>query len=144
MQSSDLVRGGGQIELAPDLTYPSDKLLDPSTNKQITALDATGGLTTALSLTGKFAISFLFFSVISNGQTLAIKLTIDGIVIWNDIGFTFSDAGGELALLGGPNTVGSGDKVMAETIICKETFLLEIQTSSDTSITFQFLARPIL
>ena len=129
--------GGGLPQLAPDLTYPADrKNLNVKTYKEITGIDASGGLTTALSLTGKFAVSLANF-LNTTAESMTIKLTIDSVVIWNA---TFLATSGAQYILGDS---GGGNGV-AETILCNDSLLLEVQTTADTSINLQYMARPIL
>tara|TARA_R110000851_G_scaffold239895_1_gene392594 strand:- start:16 stop:432 length:417 start_codon:yes stop_codon:yes gene_type:complete len=127
--------GGGGVALAADLTYPSSRF--PQTNyKQISGIDASAGLTTMLNLTGKFIISYLEFSSLTAESNTA-KLTVDGVVIW-DSSYTASTQG---SLLLGSN---GGASEISESITCNNSFLLEYQTATDPSITFKYLARPIL
>ena len=129
---------GGLPQLAPDLTYPGDRVnLNIRTYKRIAGIDATSGLTTALSLSGKFAISLLRFSSTSV-ELMTVKLTVDGVVIWND-SFTSSASSGPYLL----GNVAAGQAV-SETMQCNTSFLLEIQTATDTSINLYYMARPIL
>ena len=131
--------GGGALpSLAPDLTYPGDRLsLNLKTYKEITGINASLGLTTALSLSGKFAISLLRFKDISTGL-MTIKLTVDGVVIWND---SFTGTGTNSQYLLGNTSGGAG---VSETIQCNTSFLLEIQTATDPSVDLYYMARPIL
>ena len=132
--------GGGLPQLAPDLTYPSSRFQSDGTFVQIEAINPSGSLTTALSLTGgKFAISYLRFSSIPISEPLTIKLTVDGVVIWND---TYTNQTGDGLLLLG--TRGGSDMGPDETIQCDDAFLLEIQTDTDTDVDLDYVARPIL
>jgi len=128
--------GGGLPQLAPDLTYPSSPTTGSVTYQVITGINGTGGLTTALSLTGKYAVMFLeFLSVVAENVT--IKLTIDGVVIWNE-NFTSSSS---IALFGNNSGANAGPN---EILQCETSLLLEIQTTTDTSVQLNYLARPIL
>ena len=130
--------GGGLPQLAPDLTYPGDRVnLNIRTYKQIAGIDATSGLTTALSLSGKFAISLLRFTN-TTAELMTVKLTVDGVVIWNDSFNGLSTAGQYLL---GNMSAGAG---VSETVQCNTSFLLEIQTATDTTINLEYMARPIL
>tara|TARA_R110002153_G_scaffold47169_1_gene133393 strand:+ start:135 stop:665 length:531 start_codon:yes stop_codon:yes gene_type:complete len=132
------VGGGGLPQLAPDLTYPGDrKNQNLRTYKEITGINASLGLTTALSLSGKFAISLLRFITIAP-EPMTIKLTIDGVVIWNDL---FTGAAATSQYLLGNIQAGMG---VSEAIQCNTSFLLEIQTATDTSVDLYYMARPIL
>ena len=125
----------GLPQLAPDLTFPAT-LLGQNGFANVSAIDASAGLTTALSLSGKFAINLLTFNSLSS-EVITVKLTIDGVVIWNDS----STANINLQLLGS-NT--RADANVPESITCNTSLLLEVQTTTDTSIGLSYLARPIL
>jgi hypothetical protein len=124
--------GGGGAKLAPDLGYPSTiagtNLLYPT--KTIT-VDATGGLTTVLNLAGKFEIPLLYIGG-HTSESSTIKLTVDGVIIWNDT-FTF----GALALIG-------SQVDFRESRTCDTSFLFEFQTATDTATTITYNAIPIL
>ena len=126
--------GGGLPQLAPDLTYPSDKASSTTTYRIITSIDATAGLTTALALSGKWSVSNLYFSNMTT-ETVTIKLTVDDVVVWND---TFTSGTSE-RLLGATSVI-----PIPEAYGCKSSFLLEIQTATDNNIQLQYLARPLL
>ena len=127
--------GGGLPELAPDLTFPSS-LSAGVAYKETTGIDATSGLTTLLSLTGKYMISMLEIrSLIS--ESITVKLTVDGNVIWND---TFVLASTVLLLLGNNLTSSTATDYFS----CTSSFLLELQTTTDTDVTFRHLERPII
>lgn len=133
--TSSLGAGSGTY-LAPNLTFPADK----GTNKigfNVTGIDGTGGLATALSLSGKFEITYLSFTSNSYGSNI-VKLTVDGVVIWNDTATSTVES----PLLGAVNeTSGTIIKSFAEKIRCNSTLLLEI---SGGTIALRYLARPIL
>ena len=129
--------GGGLPQLAPDLTYPGDRSnLNLRTYKEITGINASLGLTTALSLSGKFAISLLRFGGAS-AELMTVKLTVDGVIVWND---SYTGTSTQQYLLGN-TSAGAG---VSETIECNTSFLLELQTATDTSVNLQYMARPIL
>lgn len=129
--------GGGLPQLAPDLNYPANK--DNANNYYfITGIDASGGLTPVLSLSGKFEISNLAL----HDQTVesnTYKLTVDGVVIWNA---TRPGQGTPDLFIGG--TLNSSSAATDAVISCETSFLFEVQTATDTSIALQYLARPIL
>ncbi len=129
--------GGGLPKLAPNLTFPSS-LSGTSGHSVITGINAVGSLTTALSLTGKFMIDLLRFDGLL-AESMIFKLTVDGVVIWND---TFTPAS-NLLLIGNDNTAGIASAGMSP-IQCDSSLLLEVQTTTDTSINLYYLARPIL
>lgn len=130
--------GGGLLTLAPDLTFPST-LNGVKGSVVVIGIDASSSLTTILSLTGKFAVDFLYLSrmVLENAT---IKLTVDGVVIWND---TFLLTNSELSLLGS-NEATSRGVGNSSSILCDSTLLLELQMTTDTDIDFEYLVRPIL
>lgn len=119
--------------LAPDLTFPSS--LVAGGNYSNVTFNSSVALTTALSLTGKFAISYLKFNSIL-AEAVTVKLTVDGVVIWND---SFI-CGNPLYLLGGvQNTHG----LSSEVIQCNNSLLLELQTATDTSVQLNYIVRAI-
>jgi len=125
---------GDGIMLAPDLTFPSSRLA-AANYVRVSGIDATAGLTSVLSLTGKFSVDLVRLALPTN-QTITVKLTVDSVVIWND---TFA-SNTILPLIGSP----TGDADMSPSIICQESFLLEVQTTDVYNITLEYLARPIL
>ena len=133
---SSITGGGGLPQLAPDLTYPSSLGVNRG-YVWVTGIDASAGLTTALSLTGKFAIDLLQFVGLTN-ESITVKLTVDGVIIWNDTYVT----GATTLRLFGLNESGGEDT--PSTMQCNESLLLEIQTTTDTSIDLYYVARPIL
>lgn len=134
---STVVGGGGLPKLAPELTYPADKLVGGAVYKRISAIDASAGLTTILSLTGKFAVSYMAFLSIT-AEVNTIKLTVDGVIIW-DTTYTPSATDN---LIGATNTSALSPQDIVNG--CDESFLLEYQTATDTNIVFDYLARPLL
>ena len=133
---SSISGGGGLPRLAPDLTYPSS-LTATTGYIKVTGINAVGALTTALSLTGKFAIDLLQFENITN-ESMIIKLTVDGVIIWND---TFASGGSTMSLFGSRSTNGTD---VSSTMQCNSSLLLEVQTTADASIDLVYVARPIL
>ncbi len=131
---NDLFGGGGLPQLAPDLTYPSDKASSLGTSKAINGISAVGALTTALSLTGKFIIHQLAFTALT-AESITIKLTVDSVVIWND---TFVCGTTESLI----NDITGA--IVQESYSCESAFLLEIQTTADASVNLTYLAREIL
>jgi hypothetical protein len=122
--------GGGLPQLAPDLTYPADKDgLDLF--KKIIVATTAGVPSVFVSLTGKYALSFLR---LSSNNCSNFKLTIDGVDIWDDqpsVSTTNND------MLGSFN-----EKDVS--ILCKETIIIELTFSDTTNNTLDILARPIL
>ncbi len=124
--------------LAPDITYPADKY--SNTNyKVITGIDASAGLTTALSLTGRFVVAFLGFTS-QESEPIRYKLTVDGVVLWDSSHTPPSSALD--VLVGGsgiPNVHAANDL----TIPCEASLLLQVHTATDTSIQLNYIARAI-
>lgn len=125
-----------EIRLAPDLTYPSS-LFTTAPYEQVIIDPSTGGLVTALSLTGKQAVDLLTFEGLPTTENVVIKLTIDSIVIWND---TFTPTAATLSLFGDTNIL----DFTFSPFTCDTSFLLEVQTITDTAVTLNYHARPIL
>ena len=134
---SSIAGGGGLPRLAPDLTFPSDKNGQQNT-KVINGIDGSAELATALSLTGKFIISSITLSNFT-AESSTVKLTVDGVVIWND---TYTTATGPSNFLSGP--LGATSTYQDSEIQCNTSFLLEIATTTDTSVDLIYVARPIL
>ena len=130
---SSIAGGGGLMRLAPDLTHPSGLSVSTSPFIRIAGINAVGVLTTALSLTGKHSIGLLSLTGLT-AETVTVKLTVDDVVIWNDT-FTSLTA---LVLFGGSSIAPTTP------FICNNSMLLELQTLTDTSVTLDYIARPIL
>lgn len=140
IKTSLLGGSSGIPTLAPDLTWPNSKLISNTGYKQIAGIDATAGLTTALSLTGKFLISGLLFDdMISEAYT--VKMTVDGVVIWND---SIASVTSTALVLYGAASNSFTNSTNEPGFICNTSLLLEIQSTTDTSVTLQYIARPIL
>lgn len=124
-------------KLAPDLTFLTDRALTTVDYAQITAIDATGGtLTTILSITGKFEIQLIDIASISANDLRKVKITIDGVVIYSETGISVN--GTSLRL------IGEGIGESGEHLRCDDSFLFELDTNADSSITFNYKVRPIL
>ena len=130
IKTSSLGGGGALPRLAPDLTFPSDKS-GISVPALVVVPVTPGVLTTTFSLTGKFDVGLLTYGSLV-AEAMTHKLTIDGVVIWNDVGSSNTSE----TLLDG-NTY-------SEHIQCNSSLLLEINTLTDASVTLNYLARPIL
>lgn len=135
---------GAGFKLAPDLNYISSNFALGQGYKSVT-VDPSGSLTTALSLTGKFAIGAAVFTSLGE-DVFNIRLTIDGVVIIDDtVDANTSGGNTEAAIIGDTQgstltaTMGAGLPV-----ICEESFLLEIQSTTDTAVTLKYVARPVL
>ena len=123
-------------KLAPDTNFPTNK------SRHDTVTTASAGVTagvksTLLSLTGKYDISHL--SVYNTvAESIVFKLTIDDVVIWDSAGYGSIDE----VFIGSHGT--SSTYASSEHFIIEESMLFEATTTTDTSISFRYLARPIL
>lgn len=133
--------GGGFYKLAPDLNRIANQAAPNLSYLQIAGIDASGGLTTALSLTGKWLLTAAVFGLTS-AELMTVRLTVDGVVIWRN-SFTSLSATGISLLGGNSNISGISGTINDAYIYCDETMLIEIETTSDTDIRFQYNARPI-
>jgi hypothetical protein len=118
----------GLPKLAPDLTFPSS-VNGGNTEQRITGINCQGSLQTALSMSGKFAVSYLIATSLTN-ELITVKLTIDGVVIWND---TYTLSGGNIYFL---------NRNQAP-ILVENSLLLEFQTATDTSFDLRMEAQAI-
>ena len=125
------------IRLAPDLSLPSD-LSSPAPYESIT-FDPSGSLTEALGLSGKHAIYGLTLIGLPTIEIVTVKLTVDGEVIWNDVGFTPVDD--ELSLWGRVSSAATD--ITIAPFGCNSSLSLEVETVADTSVILHFIARPI-
>ena len=131
--------GGGSIRLAPDLSYPNRGSMGYST---VSGIDASAALTTVLSLTGAYLVDLLCFVNINGTEETTIKLTVDGVVIWN-YDNTSSDT--EVLLLGNRYDLTDATGVTGGTeITCRSSLLLQILTDSDSSVDLYYNAKAIL
>lgn len=132
-----IISGGGGLALpkfAPNLTYFSDKV-NSSLYQIASGIDATGALTEVLSLTGKFYIGLLFLNAIASNDLQKIKLTVDGVVIWNESGLASNGANEPM--------IGISSAADYEAFVCEASFLLEIQMTSDVDIDIIYRVIPI-
>ncbi len=132
---SSIIGGGELTTLAPDLTLPSRLTSGSGAGAETVTIDPSGSLTTALSLTGKYAIYYLNFTGLPTTESVTIKLTVDGVIIHNSP-FTPSFSGLSLYAIA-TNDGLPGFK-------CNSSLLLEVQTVADNSVTLNFLTRAIL
>lgn len=134
--------GGAGFKLAPDLNYISNNDSPSITYKTIN-VDPSGSLTTALSLSGKYAISGLVLTLIAN-EDITVKLTIDGVVIINET-IAFDGGANGISVLGEVASASPSSPRGAGIItVCEESLLLELETVTDTSVNVTYIARPIL
>ena len=124
-------------KLAPNLTYISDRALTSLAYQQIATQDFTGSLKTVLSLTGKWHIHRWDISSITANNLDEYKLTIDGVVVHHKDGF------GSHTTVIQPHGALDGDWGSTG-IICQSSFLLQMELASDTSVSFNWRAEPIL
>lgn len=128
---------GGGVLLAPDLDFPKNSQFG-LISTTVGGIDASGGLTTILSLTGKFQIQNLWMTLLVVDDINTVKLTVDGTVIWNVDPLVNSATESFIAMNA------TGEPHALESIICLTSFLFEMQMDSDTSITLNYVLRPIL
>ncbi len=124
--------GAGVKRLAKNLSYPNDI----SGNQYVTVngIDASGGLTEILGLTGKFDIALLKLTGLPTTENVTVKMTVDGEIIWNS---TFTPISANLHLLGMV-------AAYAESYQCVSSLSLEVQTVTDNSINLLYNVRPVL
>jgi len=133
--------GGAGFKLAPDLNYISNNISSNQPFQRVTNIDGSSGFVTALSLAGKFAVPMLRFGD-TLAESMSVRLTIDGTIIIND---TFTATTNGITVVGGDTgAFGSVDFYEGITPVCNSSLLLEIQTTTDTDVTLQYIARPIL
>lgn len=137
---SSITGGGGGINLAPELTFPLKSRA--GTSSSASNVDTSVGLTQMLSLTGRFSVSFLELSQLTASDATTVKLTVDGVVVWND---TNSSGGTTMILLGGEISSASFAYTSSvESIIVNSSLLLEVETVTNTNTTLAYNVRPIL
>jgi len=125
----------GLPKLAPDLSFPST-LASNGAFVRVSSIDASSGLTTLLSLTGRNILN-LFVIEQMTSESITVKMTIDSVVIWND---TFVLPGTNLRLCGGNDATASA----FDSFVCESSLLIELQTTADTDVSIEYLTRPIL
>ncbi len=128
--------GGAELpKLAPDLTSFTDR--EPSgATVNVSGIDATGSLTTLLSLTGAFLIDILYIGAMATNDLDQITLTIDGVVIWNEDGLSDNIAA--------HNILGNLDGDHGHQIRCDASLLFQVEMSSDNLIDLIYKVRPLL
>lgn len=135
IKASSLGGGGSLPRLAPDLTYPAAKVNAILTHISLIVPVVAGVETTTLNLTGKWIVNRLWYTSLTS-EVMTHYMENDGVPIWNDDGV----AGTTFALYGydGSGLIGdTGFEVVSD-------LTLKITTISDTSVTINFLARPVL
>ena len=131
---SSLGACGSLPQLAPDLSFPANLNANDGVIT-VTNIDGSSGLTTALSLSGKWSISLLRFQNLTS-ESITVKMTVDGVVIWNT---SLTPPSSILTLLGHIGTSST-----REFFQCESSLLLEIQTTTDNNCQLAYVARPIL
>ena len=132
------VIGGDQLKLAPDLDLPS-RLFAGNDFERVTFDPSTGGLVEGLGLSGKWAVYGLSLTSMPTAELCTVKLTVDSVVIWNDVDFT---PGSTDFLLYGRPAQGNTGYTMAPFIV-EDDLSLEVETVADSSVVVTFIARPI-
>lgn len=128
--------GGAGFKLAPDLNY----LSSGGNIKTINGIDGSLGFTTALSLSGKFAVPHLKFEGTSSEQ-VSVRLTIDGAIIIDD---TFNTDANGISIFGGALGSGVTADLNALIPVVETHLLLEISTTTDSDVRLVYNARPII
>ena len=126
----------GLPQLAPDLTYPKDKV-GPTALTKTVAANVGSTPVTVLSVSGKCVLSSLSLGGLSTTGTLTVELVIDGMTIWNT---SFANTSAVLHLLDSISYQVPGD-FNGYTVSSTLTLRLTQSVSSDAYCTF--LVRPI-
>jgi hypothetical protein len=122
------------VTLAADLTFPDDV---GNIGHVTAAITTSSSLGTVLSLTGKYIIDYLYIAA-QIAESSQIKLTVDSVVIWDDTSVT----GTVSQLIGMDQAIGGG--VVQASVVCENSFLFEMSKATDTTVTLDYLARPIV
>ena len=125
--------GGTGLKLAPDLTYGASTF-SANLDTTVSAVDASAGLTEILALSGRFVVSAIYMNGITTDDLTRVKLTIDGVVIWDGV-----PAGN-----GSSTNYFIGAGTIRERFLVESSLSFEVQTATDTSINLIYNARPIL
>lgn len=134
--------GSAIPKLAPDLNFIQDTAFGSgAASIRTTAnIDPSSGLTPVLNLIGKFEVSMLQLANITGGDATTVRMTVDGVVIWNSSKvFGVADPG----LMGAAGAI-AANGAMGESFICNSSLLIEIQTTTDVEMKLNYRARPIL
>jgi len=126
--------GGGGFKLAPDINYIANKVSATINTIRISSIDPSAGFATALDLEGKFYVTLLILGDLNTSGSTDIKLTIDGVLIWDS---SITNTSSSLAMLGSTTST-------QEAIYCESSLLLEVRKTDDSDIYLDYLARPIL
>ena len=129
--------GGSELpKLAPDLTAPTT-WEGQRPFVRITGINASAGLTTVLSISGKGVVSYAAFIDLTAASN-TIKLTIDGDVIFND---DWTTTGTNPAIIGAATATSD---FFYDPVSFNSSFLLELQTPVDTNVEFEYMYRKLL
>ena len=127
---------GGLPRLAPDLAAPTT-WAGQRPSITITGINPSAALTTVLSITGeKGVINYSYFDNMT-AENYTVKLTVDGSVIYNDVWAVANTA----PTFNGAHTTSS---FYTDPIYYSTSFLLEIQSTTDTSIDYTYTKRVLL
>ncbi len=126
--------GGSGFRLAPDLNYIANKASAITNAIRISSIDPSAGFATALDLEGKFYVTLLIFGNLNTSGTTDVKLTIDGVLIWDS---SITNTSSSLAMFGSTSST-------QEAMYCESSLLLEVRKTDDSDIYLDYLARPIL
>lgn len=136
--SDFLPSGGSPLKLAPDLGFLASRNAGAQQGfTQVVISNANNGLNTRLSLNGKFVLSKLQMTGIANSSTCRMRLTIDGVVIMEDL--TDYTVNGSDSFIG----ASSSTSAIGEQFIVESSLTLEYECS-DANISLQYLIRPIV
>jgi len=137
---TDFIGGGGGVRLAVDTDYIATSPLT-----SVTVDSSIGGTTTPqtlLSLTGKFLIDYLYFSIITTTEDIRIVLEIDGVTVWDN---TSTHSGATQLVIGSSiPTNNTGYVFSGPGIICNTSLTLKAGTATATNTTIVYSARAIL
>jgi len=137
---SEIIGGGGfPIRLAVDTTFFTDKVSGVF-NKRITGIDASAALTEVLGLTGRFIVYSLTLTGLIANDLTDIRLTVDGVNIWDENSITVSAT--VEPLLG--EIASAGVEGFFEPMLVQTDFSLKVKMATDTAIGIDYAARPIL
>ena len=126
----------GLPQLAPELGYPS--LAGNANNRSITGINLTTTLSTVMEVSGKWHISYLTAAFGALGVNVRIKLTVDGVPIW--------DSTKALSTTVIQHLLGLYDNIPIRydpVYMFNSTFKLEMSASVPTTLRIDFGARPI-
>ncbi len=125
------------IALGIDLDFLETRVATSVHYISNTAIDCSAGLTTLLSLTGKFEILFLGIAAINVNDVDQLQLIIDGVTIMDEDGMTVNAT---TIYPWGPIDLDNGKILFG----CDSSLTFKCETTADTSITFEYSVRPVL